>query len=377
MFTPRVCGSRVPLIFSLLLAASLPMFASGFGPVIVYPAGSGPSSVVVGFFNQDNYPDIAVTNQLSNTVSILLGAPGGTFQPAVDYSVGLLPTAVAEGNESDSGGPVVLAVANSGSNDVSILVSNGDGTFQPAVNYGIGTGTSPQGIAWADFNADNNFDLAVADATGGTNNKGNIAILFGNGDGTFQPAVNFDSGGLEPVSLTVAPFFVSYIQDLAVVNQDSNNVSILMNDGNGNFTVSSTYPVGTAPTYISSASGLFPSFASFVANSGSNDMTELDFNNGIVVHSKNFAVGAAPSSLSIGSFNRSRYLPGLAVANESDNTVSVFLGKQQKPNFRKPVTYSTCMSPRSVVAVDLNQDNLSDLVLACSNGVGVMINSGP
>jgi hypothetical protein len=326
----------------------------------------------------DNYPDIAVTNQLSNTVSILLGAPGGTFQQAVNYTVGSSPAAIVQACQTlGVQGSVVLATANSGSNDVSILISNGDGTFQPAVNYGVGTGTSPQGITWSDFNGDGNCDLAVANATGGSNNNGNIAILFGNGDGTFQPAVNFDSGGVEPVSLAVAPFFVSYIQDLVAVNYTSNNVSILMNDGNGNFTVSSTYAVGTAPTYIGPVSGLFPSFASFVANSGSNDITELFFSNGMVVHSKNFAVGAAPSSLSDGGFNRNRYLLGLAIANQADNTVSVFLPKQHKPHFRKPVTYPTCTSPKSVVAFDLNQDNLSDLVLACSNGVGVMINSGP
>ena len=369
MFTPRVCGSRVPLIFSLLLAASLPMFASGFGPVVVYQAGSGPSSVVVGDFNQDNYPDLAVTNQLSNTVSILLGAPDGTFQQSVNYNVGSSPAAIVETGEVERGQATILVVANSGSNDVSVLVSNGDGTFQPAVNYGVGTGTSPQGIAWADFNSDGNFDLAVANAAGGSNNSGNVAILFGNGDGTFQPAVNFDSGGVEPVSLAAYPFFGS-IQDIVAVNHASDNVTILLNDGNGNFTVSDTFPVGTAPTNIS-----FPAF--FVTNSGSNNITQLAFSNGMFIHGKNFAVGAAPSSISSGAFNRSLYLAGLAVANQGDNTVSVFLGKQQKPHFRKPVTYPTCTAPKSVLAVDLNQDNLSDLVLACSNGVGVMINSGP
>ena len=55
-----------------------------------------------------------------------------------------------------------LAVANSGSNNVSVLLGNGDGTFQAAVNYAAGN--APNSVAVGDFNGDGKADLAVANS---------------------------------------------------------------------------------------------------------------------------------------------------------------------------------------------------------------------
>lgn len=55
--------------------------AISFNAPVVYPAGSGPDSEVVGDFNGDGKRDLAVANHNSGTVSILLGNGDGTFQP--------------------------------------------------------------------------------------------------------------------------------------------------------------------------------------------------------------------------------------------------------------------------------------------------------
>ena len=60
-----------------------------------------------------------------------------------------------------------LAVANFVSGNVSVLLGRGDGTFQTAVNFGIGSGSQPQFVAVGDFNGDGKPDLAVANASGG------------------------------------------------------------------------------------------------------------------------------------------------------------------------------------------------------------------
>jgi hypothetical protein len=80
-----------------------------------------------------------------------------------------------------------LAVANSGSNTVSILFGNGDGSFQAAVNYAVGT--QPASIVAADFNRDGQTDLAVAN-----NGSDNVSILVGVGNGTFLPAATYATG---------------------------------------------------------------------------------------------------------------------------------------------------------------------------------------
>jgi hypothetical protein len=53
-----------------------------------YAAGSKPAGVVVGDFNDDGVPDLAVANTGSNNVSILIGNGDGTFKAAVNYAAG-------------------------------------------------------------------------------------------------------------------------------------------------------------------------------------------------------------------------------------------------------------------------------------------------
>jgi len=110
-------------------------------------------------------------------------------------------------------------VANQ-SNSVGVLLGNGDGTFQPAVNFGVGS--SPASVAVGDFNGDGKADLAVANY--GSNN---VSVLLGKGDGTFQPAVNL-SVGLNPLSVAVGDFNGDGRTDLAVANSLSNSVSVLL-----------------------------------------------------------------------------------------------------------------------------------------------------
>jgi len=129
------------------------------------------------------------------------------FQAAVDYNVGTNPVSVAVGDFNGDGKPD-LAV---GGSSVSVLLGNGDGTFQPAVNYGPGSGW---GLAVADFNGDGKLDLATP-----------LSVLLGNGDGTFQPAGNYGSRGN---SVAVGDFNRDGKPDLAVPDKGSTNVSVLL-----------------------------------------------------------------------------------------------------------------------------------------------------
>ena len=83
-------------------------------------------------------------------------------------------------------GKLDLAVISTKS--VAILLGNGDGTFRTPINYFAGE--DPQFIATGDFNGDGKLDLAVADRSSA------ISILLGNGDGTFQPFGT--PGGVSP-----------------------------------------------------------------------------------------------------------------------------------------------------------------------------------
>lgn len=84
-------------------------------------------------------------------------------------------------------------------------------------------------VAVSDFNGDGKLDVAAL------NSGGQITMLYGNGDGTFQAPVTVQTGSQFFTSLVTADFDVNNTQDLAALNQDGSLV-LLFNDGKGNFT---------------------------------------------------------------------------------------------------------------------------------------------
>jgi len=98
-----------------------------FSPAVIYPVGLSPQAVVTSDFNGDGRLDLAVANQASNTVSILLGNANGTFQPAQNFATGAGPHSLAVG-DFNRDGKLDLVTANS--YDLSVLLGSGNGTFQ-------------------------------------------------------------------------------------------------------------------------------------------------------------------------------------------------------------------------------------------------------
>jgi hypothetical protein len=102
-----------------------------FQAAVTYTVRLGAASVAVGDFNGDGRLDLAVTNEGDNSVSILLGngpPNAGTFQPAMNYTVDTDPLGVVIGDFNADGRPD-LAVANHGSNNVSVLLNANTATY--------------------------------------------------------------------------------------------------------------------------------------------------------------------------------------------------------------------------------------------------------
>src|SRR5262245_9743564 len=135
--------------------------AGGFGPRTDLATGSSPVSVVRSDFNKDAASDLAVANEGSNTVSVFLGNGIGGFGPRTDFATGSFPVSVAAADFDGWGfGYPDLAVANTGSNTVSVLFADGMGGFGPKSDWP--TGDQPNSVVSADFNRDGAQDLAVA-----------------------------------------------------------------------------------------------------------------------------------------------------------------------------------------------------------------------
>src|SRR5207247_1648615 len=100
--------------------------------------------------------------------------------------------------------------------NVSVLLGNGDGTFQAAQSFAAGTSPYSLAVVVGDVNGDGRLDLAVANH-GYYSVRGNVAVLLGNGDGTFQPAQSF-AAGRYPISLAMGDVNGDGQPDLAVAN---------------------------------------------------------------------------------------------------------------------------------------------------------------
>jgi len=323
----------VPQTVNAVAAATL--LAAAGSPVA---AGSSPGSVVVGDLNGDGKTDLAIANFGSNNVTVLFGNGSGGFTPAsgCPFTVGTAPTSIAIGDFNGDGIPD-LAVVNSGDNTVSLMLGNGSGGFTvklgpihlPKVHRLVATGGYPQSIKVADFNGDGNADLAVADYGGG-----DVTVLLGNGAAAFTPSAGSPfPAGTNPFSLTVADFNGDGHADIAVANQGSNNVTLLLGDGTGGFTQAAGSP---------------------------------------------FVVDNHPNSVATGDFNGDGK-PDLAIANKADNTVTVLLGNGSG-GFTAAAgsPFASGMGPFSIAVGDMNGDGKLDLVVAgATNGdVTVLLGNG-
>ena len=339
-------------------------------------AGHGPYYITAADLNGDGHLDLVTANTFVDTVSVLLGEGTGTFRSAPDYVTGANSRGVVAADFNGDGFPD-LAVANNGSGTVSVLLNNGDGTFQPRQDYPVGSHQNPQtlGITVGDFNGDGIPDLATVNE-----NPGEVSILFGNGDGTFEPAQNIPIAGAY-TGIKVADLRGNGRSDILVTT--SSQVAILLSNGDGTF---------DAPQYVD-AGGLPRSIAVGDFNGdGVPDLAVLDFDpyphgtvtvllgngDGTFRQSAQFEAGGIAASIAAGDFNGDGR-EDLVVANQLSSTAGdlVFFSGNGDGTFQGPRTLDLGAIPTFVAVADLNGDNIPDLAVATqSNHVAVLAGNG-
>jgi hypothetical protein len=196
------------------------------GTTITTTSPFEPTSVVVGDFDGDGNQDLAVLSANGiGSVNVYLGNGNGTFGTPKNFKVATTNSGsrlLAVG-DFDEDGIQDLVATNSSLNNVAVLLGNGDGTFNTAVTYPLNTsgslGQQPWNVVVGDINQDGHLDLAVA-----SDSAGSVSILQGNGNGTFKAVIYVATGAQQVGSVALADFNGDGYPDLATTSAPDNSV---------------------------------------------------------------------------------------------------------------------------------------------------------
>src|SRR5436853_1033816 len=220
--------------------------------------------LAMGDFNNDGKSDVAVINYGVGAVSVLLNRGDGTLASQHDFPVTPNPNgsnpflrlSLADVNGDHNLDVVVTdqSADRSGAGTIRVLLGNGDGTLRPAIHTDLGF-YSTDFVGVGDFNGDNRVDVAVLGAPVSTIT---LVPLLGNGDGTFTPGSPLTPElGFEPTGTLVADLNRDSKLDvlLSGVN-DKNDMLVIPGNGDGTFQSPVTVP-SQAPTTFTLISGDF------------------------------------------------------------------------------------------------------------------------
>ncbi len=409
-----------------------------FSSPIVFPAGAGPygstgiavpspvssleqtTSVSAGIFTANGSPSIVALNPGSDTLGELTGSGDGRFSDPTIFPTPGNPLVVRAVNFAP-GGPAGLAILTS--DGLYIERSNGAGGFLPPTE--INVGFEPNGLTVADLNGDGDSDLLVS------NPLGDVQVLFGNGDGSFQPVRNLDAqvslavyapngstpaafiyadqltdqlivqtvgggttilgsaatGLISPGAVTLADLNNNGILDLIVANSGSNNVLIYPGLGNGTFSTTALngghgYFTGTNPTGITVADLTGNGRPDLIiADKGSNDVSILLNESGpngelSFVPGPRLEAGVGPVATAIMTL-AGQTTPDLFVADSGSNQVLMLRGLGNGFfNDQSPVVYSVGTDPTQLLVGNFSAAAGQELVAINSGSDNITVLSG-
>jgi hypothetical protein len=307
-----------------------------------FTAGTSSAQLAVADFDGDGKPDVVITNFTDNTVSVLInttatGSSTVTFNAGQTFTVGTAPYAIAVGDYNGDGKP---DIAVSDSSNVAVLLNTTTGgtlSFAAQQTFAVGNSANPNpiGIAAVDVNGDNKPDLVVSN-----NGDNTVSVLLnttttGSATVTFTPQQTF-AAGTGPRTLAVVDVNGDGKPDLAVAHLTGSSVSVLLNTTatgslTASFTAQQAFATGSIPEDVVAADfngDGKPDLA--VENEGSNTLSVLLNTTAVgapvatFTAQQTFAVGTSPDDVIAADFDGNG-LPDLAAINSGPNTVSVLM----------------------------------------------------
>ena len=304
---------------------------------------SHPRCLAFGDFNNDEQTDIIFTGYGTDKIYVLGGFGNGNFTIMLALSTGYdsLPHSVAVG-DLNGDKQLDIVVANYGSDNVGVFLGCGNGTFTVQTTYTTGLGSDPYSIAIADLNQDMYFDIAVVNS--GTNNLG---LLFGDGNGSFLLPIFYSTGdSSNPISIVIADLNNDDKLDIATANNADDSAGVFLNDGNGSFEDQMAYSTdpGSGPYSIAVADFNNDSQIDLaIANEQNNNVMIFNgYTNEVFAKQISYSTnienispmgtfiastgdGSSPYWVTTGDLNNDG-LQDVVVANLGTNSVGIFLG---------------------------------------------------
>ena len=348
-----------------------------FGAATDYQAGDGPRGVVAADVNGDGILDMIVSNRNSNNVSVRFGNGFGGFLSQTFYSSGTTAKdskrsiTVALG-DIDNDGDLDIVVTNRKANSVGILLNNGVGVFTTttASTGPNKAGKFPMSVKLGDMNNDGNLDIVTTNASKGKN--GTVAVLLGNGAGSFGAATNIATLGRKPRDLVLGDFNGDGNLDVAATNLLSREIVFMAGNGAGSLAAPVAYTVGSQPTSIIAADFNGDGILDLAVTCQTVREISVLLGTGLPVGTFSETIGIKYPNLELEISINSEDLNGdgnadLIIANRATNTLSYMLGLGNG-TFDTRVDFKVGgvkgREPVAIAIGDFNNDGAIDLMVA-------------
>ena len=268
-----------------------------------YPVGEQPWEIVAADFDNDTFADLAVANATSSDVSVLLNNGDGTFAAETIHAVGFTPSGITAADVSGDGN-LDLVTSELDDNGVSVLVGDGSGGFDAADFVGVGlepsgvtsgdvtgdglsdavvvnfssdtvsvlvspfdpdignfseirdleVGFAPSRVVLVDLDLNGALDIAVHTHSVSSTGPNSVSVMLNDGGGVFQPAVEYPADGVQVAGgIATGDFNDDGVGDIAVSGLDTDNVGVLLSDGQGGLGPAAIFDAGGDPAGIIAA----------------------------------------------------------------------------------------------------------------------------
>lgn len=344
-------------------------FAIVLGAASDFAGVTSPHGIVTADFNSDGSPDVAVAGIDPNTnlPTVAVYLDGATPPTYYDLPAGHLAFDLVAADFDGTNG-TDIAVSDPVNGTVSVLLNNGDGTFGQAIitQYGTPQPASSSPVAYlatGDFNGDGKPDLAVTDPA-----DHQIVILLGNGNGTFAigTPVTLAEPSFDPVHVVAANFSMSGYTDIAFNDGANPDVYLALGTGTGTFSAPTPFAVDGAIQGIATGDlngdGITDLAVSTTAGT-TGSVDELLSTNGAFAAATSLATTFPdPGPIVIADVNGDG-IPDI-VTLSSTGSLDLFLGDGNGLLSAAAVSQVTSGTPQAITTADVNDDGKADLLFS-------------